>query len=138
MAALSLDEGMRDRSRKGRWLVRPGLARKPQPRLLAFMDGRSPLSQVALAGFAAASGRIRGSRSGVLTDRESNGFNTIIGLEGVDHRLCCLDQFADVDGTLNYALQMVVTTLSVLPVVSVFLLAQRQIIEGTARSGLKG
>ena len=49
-----------------------------------------------------------------------------------------LDQYTDVDGTPFYALQMASTTLSILPVLFVFLLAQRQIIEGIARSGLKG
>lgn len=49
-----------------------------------------------------------------------------------------LDQYTDVDGTPFYALQMAATTLSILPVLIVFLLAQRQIIEGIARSGLKG
>ena len=49
-----------------------------------------------------------------------------------------LDQYTDVDGTPFYALQMAATTLSILPVLGVFLLAQRQIIEGIARSGLKG
>lgn len=49
-----------------------------------------------------------------------------------------LDQYTDVDGTPFYALQMAATTLSILPVLVVFLLAQRQIIEGIARSGLKG
>ncbi len=49
-----------------------------------------------------------------------------------------LDQYTDVDGTPFYALQMASTTLSILPVLMVFLLAQRQIIEGIARSGLKG
>ena len=49
-----------------------------------------------------------------------------------------LDQYTDVDGTPFYALQMAATTLSILPVLFVFLLAQRQIIEGIARSGLKG
>lgn len=49
-----------------------------------------------------------------------------------------LDQYTDVDGTPFYALQMAATTLSILPVLVVFLFAQRQIIEGIARSGLKG
>jgi len=49
-----------------------------------------------------------------------------------------LDQFADVDGSPFFALQMAATTLSVLPVVLVFLLAQRQIIEGISQTGVKG
>lgn len=49
-----------------------------------------------------------------------------------------LEQFVDIDGTPYYALQMAATTLSVLPVVIVFLFAQRYIIEGIAHSGLKG
>jgi multiple sugar transport system permease protein len=49
-----------------------------------------------------------------------------------------LNEFTNFDGTPQYALQMAATTLSVLPVAVVFLLAQRHIVEGIARSGLKG
>jgi multiple sugar transport system permease protein len=49
-----------------------------------------------------------------------------------------LTQFADVDGTVFFGLQMAGTTLSILPVVIVFLFAQRYIVEGIARSGIKG
>jgi multiple sugar transport system permease protein len=49
-----------------------------------------------------------------------------------------LTQFTDVDGTAFYALQMAGTAMSILPVVVIFLLAQRYIVEGIARSGIKG
>ena len=49
-----------------------------------------------------------------------------------------LTQFTDVDGTVFFALQMAATALSIVPVVVVFLLAQRYIVEGIARSGIKG
>ncbi len=49
-----------------------------------------------------------------------------------------LNEFTNFDGTPQYALQMAATTLSILPVAVVFLLAQRHIVEGIARSGLKG
>jgi len=49
-----------------------------------------------------------------------------------------LSQFADYFGQPVFNLQMAATTLSVLPVVVIFLLAQRHIVEGIARSGLKG
>jgi multiple sugar transport system permease protein len=49
-----------------------------------------------------------------------------------------LNEFTNFDGTPQYTLQMAATTLSVLPVAVVFLLAQRNIVQGIARSGLKG
>jgi multiple sugar transport system permease protein len=49
-----------------------------------------------------------------------------------------LNEFTNFDGTPQYALQMAATTLSILPVAIVFLLAQRHIVQGIARSGLKG
>jgi multiple sugar transport system permease protein len=49
-----------------------------------------------------------------------------------------LNEFTNFDGTPQYALQMAATTLSILPVAVVFLVAQRHIVEGIARSGLKG
>jgi multiple sugar transport system permease protein len=49
-----------------------------------------------------------------------------------------LNEFTNFDGTPQYALQMAATTLSILPVAIVFLLAQRYIVQGIARSGLKG
>ena len=49
-----------------------------------------------------------------------------------------LSQFTDVDGTPFFSLQMAATTLSIIPVVIVFLFAQRYIVEGIARSGIKG
>jgi multiple sugar transport system permease protein len=49
-----------------------------------------------------------------------------------------LNEFTNFDGTPQYALQMAATTLSILPVAVVFLLAQRPIVAGIARSGLKG
>jgi multiple sugar transport system permease protein len=49
-----------------------------------------------------------------------------------------LNEFTNFDGTPQYALQMAATTLSILPVAVVFLLAQRHIVAGIARSGLKG
>jgi multiple sugar transport system permease protein len=49
-----------------------------------------------------------------------------------------LGQFSDFLGQPTYTLQMAATTLSIVPVVIVFLLAQRHIVEGIARSGLKG
>jgi multiple sugar transport system permease protein len=49
-----------------------------------------------------------------------------------------LNQFADVDGTVDFTLQSAATTLSIVPVVVVFLFAQRYIVEGIARSGIKG
>jgi multiple sugar transport system permease protein len=49
-----------------------------------------------------------------------------------------LNEFTNFDGTPQYALQMAATTLSILPVAVVFLLAQRHIVTGIARSGLKG
>jgi multiple sugar transport system permease protein len=49
-----------------------------------------------------------------------------------------LNEFTNFDGTPQYALQMAATTLSIVPVAIVFLLAQRHIVQGIARSGLKG
>jgi len=49
-----------------------------------------------------------------------------------------LNEFTNFDGTPQYSLQMAATTLSILPVALVFLLAQRHIVAGIARSGLKG
>ena len=49
-----------------------------------------------------------------------------------------LTQYTDTDGTPFFALQMAATTLSIIPVVIVFLFAQRYIVEGIARSGIKG
>jgi multiple sugar transport system permease protein len=49
-----------------------------------------------------------------------------------------LTQYTDTDGTPYFALQMAATTLSIIPVVVVFLFAQRYIVEGIARSGIKG
>jgi len=49
-----------------------------------------------------------------------------------------LTQYTDTDGTPFFALQMAATTLSIIPVVVVFLFAQRYIVEGIARSGIKG
>ena len=49
-----------------------------------------------------------------------------------------LNEFTNFDGTPQYALQMAATTLSIVPIAMVFLLAQRHIVEGIARSGLKG
>jgi multiple sugar transport system permease protein len=49
-----------------------------------------------------------------------------------------LNEFTNFNGTPQYALQMAATTLSIVPVAVVFLLAQRHIVEGIARSGLKG
>jgi multiple sugar transport system permease protein len=49
-----------------------------------------------------------------------------------------LGQFSDQFGEPTWTLQMAATTLSILPVVAVFLLAQRHIVAGIARSGLKG
>jgi multiple sugar transport system permease protein len=49
-----------------------------------------------------------------------------------------LTQYTDIDGTPFFSLQMAATTLSIIPVVIVFLFAQRYIVEGIARSGIKG
>ena len=49
-----------------------------------------------------------------------------------------LNEFTNIDGTPQYALQMAATTLSIVPIAIVFILAQRHVIEGVARSGLKG
>ncbi len=49
-----------------------------------------------------------------------------------------LTQYTDTDGTPFFAMQMAATTLSIIPVVIVFLFAQRYIVEGIARSGIKG
>ena len=49
-----------------------------------------------------------------------------------------LTQYTDTDGTPFFSLQMAATTLSIIPVVIVFLFAQRYIVEGMARSGIKG
>ncbi len=49
-----------------------------------------------------------------------------------------LSQYTDTDGRPFFALQMAATTLSIIPVVLVFLMAQRYIVEGIARSGIKG
>lgn len=49
-----------------------------------------------------------------------------------------LTQYTDTDGTPFFSLQMAATTLSIIPVVIVFLIAQRYIVEGVARSGIKG
>jgi len=49
-----------------------------------------------------------------------------------------LNSFTNIDGTPQYSLQMAATTLSIVPIVAVFLMAQRHIVEGIARSGLKG
>jgi multiple sugar transport system permease protein len=46
--------------------------------------------------------------------------------------------FTDSFGQPVFNLQMAATTLSIVPVLAVFLLAQRHIVEGIARSGLKG
>ena len=46
--------------------------------------------------------------------------------------------FTDSFGQPTFNLQMAATTLSILPVLVVFLVAQRHIVEGIARSGLKG
>jgi multiple sugar transport system permease protein len=46
--------------------------------------------------------------------------------------------FSDFLGQPIYTLQMAATTMSIVPVVVIFLLAQRHIVEGIARSGLKG
>ena len=43
-----------------------------------------------------------------------------------------LNEFTNFDGTPQYALQMAATTLSIVPIAIVFLLAQRHIIEGVA------
>lgn len=49
-----------------------------------------------------------------------------------------LGQFSDFLGQPTFTLQMAATTLSIVPVVLIFLLAQRHIVEGISRSGLKG
>jgi multiple sugar transport system permease protein len=49
-----------------------------------------------------------------------------------------LNSFTNIDGTPQYSLQMAATTLSILPIAVVFVIAQRHIVEGIARSGLKG
>jgi multiple sugar transport system permease protein len=49
-----------------------------------------------------------------------------------------LNEFTNFDGTPQYAQQMSATVLSILPIAVVFMLAQRHIVEGIARSGLKG
>ena len=49
-----------------------------------------------------------------------------------------LTQYTDIDGTPFFSLQMAATTLSIIPVVVLFLFAQRYIVEGIARSGIKG
>jgi multiple sugar transport system permease protein len=49
-----------------------------------------------------------------------------------------LNEFTNFDGTPQYAQQMAATCLSILPIAAVFMLAQRHIVEGIARSGLKG
>jgi len=49
-----------------------------------------------------------------------------------------LNGFTNFDGTPQYALQMAATALSIVPIALVFVFAQRHIVEGIARSGLKG
>src|SRR5262245_10570658 len=49
-----------------------------------------------------------------------------------------LNSFTNFDGTPQYALQMAATALSIVPIALVFVFAQRHIVEGIARSGLKG
>jgi multiple sugar transport system permease protein len=49
-----------------------------------------------------------------------------------------LNSFTNIDGTPQYSLQMAATTLSIVPIAIVFITAQRHIVEGIARSGLKG
>jgi multiple sugar transport system permease protein len=49
-----------------------------------------------------------------------------------------LGMFSDFLGQPIYTLQMAATTMSIVPVVVIFLLAQRHIVEGIARSGLTG
>lgn len=49
-----------------------------------------------------------------------------------------IGQFTDYQGQPFWTRQMAATTLSIVPMVIVFLLAQRQIVAGIARSGLKG
>lgn len=49
-----------------------------------------------------------------------------------------LSLMSDYFGQPVFNLQMAATTLSILPVVVIFLLAQRHIVEGISRSGLKG
>lgn len=49
-----------------------------------------------------------------------------------------LTQFADVTGQVTFTLQSAATTMSIVPVVIVFMFAQRYIVEGIARSGIKG
>jgi len=49
-----------------------------------------------------------------------------------------LNSFTNFDGTPQYALQMAATALSIVPIALVFIFAQRHIVEGIARSGLKG
>lgn len=48
-----------------------------------------------------------------------------------------LNQFVDADGTPFFTLQMAASTLSSVPVIVIFVLAQRYVIEGVAHSGLK-
>jgi multiple sugar transport system permease protein len=49
-----------------------------------------------------------------------------------------LNGFTNFDGTPQYALQMAATALSIVPIALVFVFAQRHMVEGIARSGLKG
>ncbi len=49
-----------------------------------------------------------------------------------------LNLFSDFLGAPTFTLQMAAATVSILPVVVIFLLAQRHIVEGIARAGLKG
>ena len=49
-----------------------------------------------------------------------------------------IGQFTDYQGQPYWTRQMAATTLSIVPMVVVFLLAQRHIVAGIARSGLKG
>jgi multiple sugar transport system permease protein len=60
------------------------------------------------------------------------------GVDALQTVPVALTQYTDVDGTPFFALQMAATTLSIIPVVVVFLFAQRYIVEGIARSGIKG
>ena len=49
-----------------------------------------------------------------------------------------IGQFTDFQGQPSWTQQMAATTLSIVPMVVVFLLAQRHIVAGIARSGIKG
>ena len=60
------------------------------------------------------------------------------GVQSLQTLPVALTQYADIDGTPFFSLQMAATTLSIIPVVVLFLFAQRYIVEGIARSGIKG